>query len=247
MSVKKKKKKVKLTESGSSGASSRSDDGGASVSAKNSKQSGGSATAGDRETEPRDKSHQGSRMDKDESRPKKAKEEKESLADSVKGGVIFLKEVVKEAKKITWPPRRQVIQETWSVLVLVTFITVLVLAYDYALANWVFGPLEHFSKMNAPVEQPFSSQPITPSPVDGDRSGLPTLPFSSSPNAPPPITPVPIQLPPSQPVPPAGTTTPAGTQPGTVPGGQPISSPTQPAGTGSPTSTPAQNPATPKP
>jgi len=62
--------------------------------------------------------------------------------------IKFLKEVRNEIKKITWPERGQVIKETWSVVVLVTLITFLVLGYDYVLGHFVFGPIEHWAKIH---------------------------------------------------------------------------------------------------
>ncbi len=66
------------------------------------------------------------------------------IADSIK----FLKDVKIEVKKISWPERGQVIKETWSVVVLVTIITFLVLGYDYVLGHFVFGPIEHWAKIH---------------------------------------------------------------------------------------------------
>jgi preprotein translocase SecE subunit len=59
----------------------------------------------------------------------------------------FLREVAIEHRKITWPERPQIIRETWSVLVLVACITVLVLAFDWVLGQAIFGPLEHFARL----------------------------------------------------------------------------------------------------
>lgn len=77
-------------------------------------------------------------------KPKAKKEEKTGLASYIE----FLKLTRIEYKKINWPDRRQIVQETWTVLVLVTFITFLVLGYDWVLGNLVFGPLEHWIKIN---------------------------------------------------------------------------------------------------
>jgi preprotein translocase SecE subunit len=60
----------------------------------------------------------------------------------------FLREVAIEHHKITWPDRAQVIRETRSVLVLVAFITLVVLAFDWVLGQAVFGPLEHFARLH---------------------------------------------------------------------------------------------------
>ncbi len=59
----------------------------------------------------------------------------------------FLREVAIEHRKIAWPDRAQIIRETWSVLVLVACITILVLAFDWVLGQAVFGPLEHFARL----------------------------------------------------------------------------------------------------
>lgn len=64
------------------------------------------------------------------------------------GNIIqFLKEVDVERRKISWPSRDQVIRETYSVLVLVAVITLLVLSFDWLLGI-VFGYLEHFARLH---------------------------------------------------------------------------------------------------
>ncbi len=66
-----------------------------------------------------------------------------------KGNLIqFLKEVVIEFKKISWPGGKEVIQATWSVIALVAIITLLVLGFDWLLAHAFFTPLEHFARMH---------------------------------------------------------------------------------------------------
>jgi preprotein translocase SecE subunit len=62
-------------------------------------------------------------------------------------GRQFLKDVYLEFNKITWPQRQQVVQETISVLFLVTIITLMVLAFDWVLGTAVFGPLEHWARI----------------------------------------------------------------------------------------------------
>lgn len=74
--------------------------------------------------------------------------------DDEGGGVVqsfgelqqFLKETWQEFRKISWPTRQQVVKETWSVLVLVTALTLAVLAFDFAIARVVFEPLDKFAK-----------------------------------------------------------------------------------------------------
>lgn len=152
---------------------------------------------------------------------KKAEEgRKGGLGESIKDTAKFLNEVKNEGRKITWPPRRQVLQETWSVMVLVTIITIMVLGFDYALGNWIFGPIEHFAKVLAPSEQMAIPTEIPGAPMPP--------PDGTAPGAPAPATP------------PPGSAAPAPTQ-GTVP------APTAP---GAPTSAPAATPpvtATPAP
>lgn len=70
------------------------------------------------------------------------------LGESLKDIRQFLKDVVVEFTKITWPARTQVLQETWSVLFLVALITLLVLGFDWFLAHAVFGPLEHWARLH---------------------------------------------------------------------------------------------------
>jgi preprotein translocase SecE subunit len=59
----------------------------------------------------------------------------------------FLREVAIEYRKIAWPDRAQILRETWSVLVLVACVTVVVLAFDWVLGQAIFGPLEHFARL----------------------------------------------------------------------------------------------------
>ncbi len=176
--------------------------------------------------------------------------------NSIKEAILFLNEVKNEARKITWPPRGQVAQETWSVIVLVTFITVMVLGFDYALGNWVFGPIEHFAKIMAPQtpeQKIFSTTPISPdqsgsapapapAPAPGDAS---TTPATTPPVAPPPAgTAVPPVIPGDATQP--ATTPPAATPPVTpAPTGTPTPAPTAPPATPAPTSAPNSAPPTP--
>lgn len=73
----------------------------------------------------------------------------EQKKHSLIGGVgQFLKEVAIEHRKITWPERKQVVRETWSVLVLVAAITLVVLGIDWVLGNVIFGPIEHWARLH---------------------------------------------------------------------------------------------------
>jgi preprotein translocase SecE subunit len=66
-----------------------------------------------------------------------------------KGSLIqFVKEVVIEFRKISWPGSKEVIQATWSVIALVAIITLLVLGFDWLLGHAFFSPLEHFARMH---------------------------------------------------------------------------------------------------
>lgn len=80
-----------------------------------------------------------------ESKPKGKPEEKQ--ASGIAGAMQFLREVAIEHRKITWPDRKQIVKETWSVIFLVAAITVLVLGIDWVLGNAIFGPLEHWARM----------------------------------------------------------------------------------------------------
>lgn len=77
-------------------------------------------------------------------KPDNQEEKKHSGLTAV---VQFLKEVGIEHRKIAWPDRHQIMRETWSVLVLVTCITLVVLGIDWVLGNAVFGPIEHWAKL----------------------------------------------------------------------------------------------------
>lgn len=170
-------------------------------------------------------------------------------ADNKKSGnivsntVVFLREVVKEAKKITWPPRSQVIQETTSVIVLVTLITVMVLGFDYALGNWVFGPIEHLAKITAPKAADDNGMftPVAPPEDSGPRTRDEDVPPQEQPQQQAPIAPGTT---------PTGTTPAPGATPGTpvtTPSTTPAQTTTPPAPVGTvpaPTSAPAATPAT---
>jgi preprotein translocase SecE subunit len=60
----------------------------------------------------------------------------------------FTKEVIAEFKKISWPQGKEVVQATWSVLALVAVLTLLVLGFDWVLAHFAFGPLEHWARLH---------------------------------------------------------------------------------------------------
>ncbi len=88
-----------------------------------------------------------------EKEPGKVEEKKPKKADVAKRSnpfieaAQFLREVGIEHHKITWPDRNQIFRETWSVLVLVASITVVVLFFDWVLGQAIFGPLEHFARI----------------------------------------------------------------------------------------------------
>ncbi|HEY9712567.1 MAG TPA: preprotein translocase subunit SecE, partial [Chroococcales cyanobacterium] len=64
----------------------------------------------------------------------------------IKSALRFLKEVRQEFYKVSWPDLPQVVRESFSVLILVAAITLMVLGFDWLLAHAVFGPLEHFAR-----------------------------------------------------------------------------------------------------
>lgn len=75
---------------------------------------------------------------------------KVSRAQTEKTGIAgmlqFCGEALIEARKVSWPDRRQVIKETASVIVLVGIITSCVLAFDFGVAKVVFEPLDKFAR-----------------------------------------------------------------------------------------------------
>ncbi len=80
--------------------------------------------------------------------PKAKKKDDGEIGENIKDVRQFLREVHIEYNKITWPDRAQVVRETYSVLMLVALITVMVLAFDWFLGGAIFGPLEHFARMH---------------------------------------------------------------------------------------------------
>ena len=81
----------------------------------------------------------------EKAKPKKKEAEK---GNPIKEAIQFLKEVRVEFYKITWPELPQVVRETWSVLFLVAAITLMVLGFDWILAQGFFGPLEHWARLH---------------------------------------------------------------------------------------------------
>ena len=77
---------------------------------------------------------------------KKDAGDSQTLGQTFSDAVQFLKETYVEFRKISWPTRQQVVKETWSVLVLVTCLTIAVLAFDFAIARTVFEPLDKYAK-----------------------------------------------------------------------------------------------------
>lgn len=55
-----------------------------------------------------------------------------------KGTQTFLSEVRAEFKKISWPTRQMVLTETGVVILVVTFLTLLIIAFD-----WIFSQLSN--------------------------------------------------------------------------------------------------------
>ncbi|MDZ4832666.1 MAG: preprotein translocase subunit SecE [Candidatus Melainabacteria bacterium] len=160
---------------------------------------------------------------------KKKHEEDRRSAGGINGMVNFIKEVRTEAKKITWPPRSQVMSETWSVIVMVAFITVMVLGFDYVLGNWIFGPIEHAGKMMAPkaTDSLFEEVPVAPTGSDGSPLAPGTPAPGDTPSTPSPDATLPVPAPvipgttaPVTPAPGAPTTEPGSALPpaGNMPG-----------------------------
>jgi preprotein translocase SecE subunit len=122
-----------------------------------SESSGQNATEAKAKDEaPKDKKVKDDEKGKKDEQPKKKGEQKKAaiddteieLGESLKDIRQFLKDVVVEFTKITWPGKQQVIQETLSVLFLVALITIAVLGFDWFLAHAIFGPLEHWARLH---------------------------------------------------------------------------------------------------
>jgi preprotein translocase subunit SecE len=84
---------------------------------------------------------------KDSANNQKGKEKKNPVVTTISDLFTFIKEVDAERRKISWPERSQVIRQTISVLVLVTIITMLVLAFDWMVGHFIFTPLEHWARV----------------------------------------------------------------------------------------------------
>jgi preprotein translocase SecE subunit len=79
-------------------------------------------------------------------KPNKKKVEEPGFGEQFAEFGQFLRDTWIEFRRISWPNRQQVIRETWTVLVLVTMLTVAVLGFDFAIARTVFEPLDKFAK-----------------------------------------------------------------------------------------------------
>jgi preprotein translocase SecE subunit len=89
--------------------------------------------------------------------------------------IQFLKETYIEFRKISWPGRQQVLQETWSVIVLVSLLTGLVLCFDWGVAKVVFEPLDKFAKkLGGGVGNTMQNWgPMTPQGAPNNQPGAP--------------------------------------------------------------------------
>ena len=85
-------------------------------------------------------------MTSDPSGKKQPQKDSGAAPNKLVGFIQFLKEVRLEFFRISWPDRKQVIRETYSVIVLVAIITGVVLAFDFAVDKVIFTPLDHFAK-----------------------------------------------------------------------------------------------------
>jgi preprotein translocase SecE subunit len=105
--------------------------------------------AGDKAKDGKEQAGGNKTMGKDKASSKDEQgEERKSLAEQIKSVAQFLKEVVIEFRKISWPGRAQVLKETWSVLFLVAAITLMVLGFDWFLNHAVFMPLEDWARLH---------------------------------------------------------------------------------------------------
>ena len=77
-----------------------------------------------------------------------ADKDKKGLGERVITFQQYLKDVVVEFQKISWPDRSEIGRATLSVLVLVAIITLLVLGFDFILGRAIFGPLDHWVRLH---------------------------------------------------------------------------------------------------
>jgi preprotein translocase SecE subunit len=77
-----------------------------------------------------------------------ADKDKKGLGEQIKDFQQYLKDVVVEFRKISWPDRSEIGRATLSVLVLVAIITLLVLGFDFILGRAIFGPLDHWVRLH---------------------------------------------------------------------------------------------------
>ena len=108
------------------------------------------------------------------------KDEAGGIGKSLREAKQFLREVKVEFTKITWPDRASVIRDTQMVLILVTAITLMVLAFDWTVGTFVFKPLDKWahsmgggvgsaSKADSDLGQPIPQDmpmPLTPAPTE---------------------------------------------------------------------------------
>lgn len=122
-------------------------------------------------------------------KPNKKKVEEPGLGEQFAEFAQFLKDTAIEFRRISWPNRQQVIKETWSVIVLVTLLTVAVLGFDFAIARTVFEPLDKFAKKSGGGVGGSQTQtwgPLTPrpgAPVDNPSMPGNALPTPQNPQS----------------------------------------------------------------
>ena len=97
-------------------------------------------------TESKDKDDK--KPDAGKPKPEGGSKKGERVESPVTSALRFLKEVRQEFYKVSWPDLPQVIRESFSVLILVAAITLMVLGFDWLLAHAVFSPLEHFARLH---------------------------------------------------------------------------------------------------
>jgi preprotein translocase SecE subunit len=134
----------------------------------------------------------------DNKKAESKKDEAGGIGKSLREAKQFLREVKIEFTKISWPDRASVIRDTQMVLVLVTAITLMVLAFDWAVGTFVFKPLDKWahsmgggvgsvSKTGSDLGQPIPQDlPLTPAPVPAG-----SVPVAPSPDAAAPTSSVP--------------------------------------------------------
>lgn len=146
MATKKKGRETDSTETEATTGTDKDGSGGSSSTKAAPREPAGRASRGHEAPVKKRQDNDGGLMDEAPAKKKKEEQEEGGLLETLRQYKQFLHEVYIEFGKISWPSRRQVFQETYSVLFLVTLITVMVLGFDWVIGKYVFGPLGEWTR-----------------------------------------------------------------------------------------------------